>query len=232
MFKAKLSDPSVLKDSIDTISELIHEGLFQISEDSLYLRASDRATVAVVDFELDKEAFDEFDCDEETEVGINLEDLLEILKRAKSGESLVLELSEDESRLKIIIEDGSKREFNIPLLSISEGEVPETKQLEFDAELQMKSSVLDKGISDAEIVGDSVVFLADGSGFTMRSESDSSSVEAKTDKDSDDITEIKADGEVKSRYPIEYLKKMLNAAKISDMASLNFGTDYPIELEF
>ncbi len=232
MFKAKLSDPSLLKNSVDTISELIHEGLFKIDSESLYMRAADRATVAVVDFELKKDAFEEFECDEETKIGVNLESLLDILKRAKKDDSLVLELSEDESRLKISIGDGTKRDFEMPLLSISEGEVPETKQLDFTAEMELKSSVLSKGIADAEIVADSVLFKAEKESLTLVADSDSGSVEAKTEKGSEDLMEIKADEETESRYPLEYLKKMLKASKISDVASLKFGNDYPMELKF
>lgn len=232
MFRAKLSEPSLLKDSIDTISELIHEGLFQISDDSLYLRASDRATVAVVDFELMEEAFEEFDCDEEEEMGINLEDFVNVLKRVKSSDSLILELSEDGSRLRVIIEDGSKREFEIPLLSISSGEVPETQQLEFPAKLQVNSSALKKGVSDVEIVSDSVVLKADKAGFVMGAESDSGSVEVETKEDSEDLVELDVEEGVESRYPVEYLKNMIKASKISDVASLRFGNDYPMELKF
>ncbi len=232
MFKAKLSDPSLLRDSIDTISELIHEGLFKIKSDSLYMRAADRATVAVVDFELEEDAFEEFECDKVTDIGVNLENLLEILKRAKKDDSLTLELTEDESRLKICIGDGTKREFEMPLLSISESEVPETKQLEFTSEMKLKSSVLNRGIADAEIVADSIMFKTDGSDLTLIAESDSGSVEAKTDKGSDELIEVNVDEETKSRYPIEYLKKMLKASKISEVASLKFGEDYPLELRF
>jgi proliferating cell nuclear antigen len=232
MFKAKLSDPSLLKDSIGTISKLIHEGLFEINSGSLYLRAADRATVAVVDFELKKAAFEEFECDEETQMGVNLEDFLEILNRAKGSDTVEMELSEDESRLRITIQNGSKREFEMPLLSISESEVPDTQQLEFTSELELKSSVLKEGVSDAEIVSDSVVLKTDDTGLTMQAEGDSSSVEIKTEKGSDDLVEIKVDEETRSRYPIEYMSKMLKASKISDVASLKFGSDYPMKLKF
>ncbi len=232
MFKAKLSDPSLLKNSVDTISKLIHEGVFNITEDSIYMRAADRATVVVVDFELKKGAFEEFESDGETEMGVNLEGLLDILKRAKGDDNLTLELSEDESRLKISIGDGTKREFEIPLLSISGSEVPETKQLEFSTNIELKSSVLTKGIADAEIVADSILFKSAEDSLTLAAESDSGSVEAVTGKDSGDIIEIDAEEDTESRYPIEYLNKMLKASKISDVSTLKFGNDYPMELTF
>jgi hypothetical protein len=37
---------------------------------------------------------------------------------------------------------------------------------------------------------------------------------------------------VKARYPLEYLKKMMKAAKIADIVSLQFGQDYPMKIEF
>ena len=40
------------------------------------------------------------------------------------------------------------------------------------------------------------------------------------------------DGNVKARYPLEYLKKMIKAAKIADSVSVNFGQDYPMKIEF
>lgn len=232
MFKATLSDPSLLKDSIDTVSELIEEGIFRVTSDSFSLKASDRATVAVVDFELKKDAFDELDCDEETEIGVNLEKFLKILKRTKGSDELTMETTEDESKLVITIRNQSERKFEIPLLSLSSGEIPETRQLEYSAELELKSSLMDRGVSDAEIVSDSLVFIVDDGTFTVEARGNSSKVVIRTDSESDDLIEVKNDGKVRSRYPLEYLKKMLKASKISDVTSLRFDEDYPMELEF
>ncbi len=38
--------------------------------------------------------------------------------------------------------------------------------------------------------------------------------------------------ETKSRYPLDYLKKMVKAAKISDTVIVQFGQDYPMKLSF
>lgn len=232
MFKAKLSDPSILKDSIGTISQLIHEGIFEVDSESLSFRASDRATVTVVDFELKSKAFDEFECDDEYELGVNLEKFLEILKRAKSENELTLELTEDESKLRIKISNVSDRKFEMPLLSVSRGEIPNTTKLDFTANLDINSSLIEKGISDADIVSDSIVFKIDAENFTMETSSDSSSVEIKTDSDSDDIIEFNTEKDVRSRYPLDYLKKIIKASRISEVASLKFDEDYPMKIEF
>lgn len=229
MFKATISDVSLLRDSIDTISQLIGEGVFSLNKDGISLVATDRAMVAVVRFELKKDAFDDYKCEKETLIGVNIENLLQILRRAKSSDQIVLEL-EDNSKLKIEMKGEGTRRFSMPLLDISKGEIPEIDQLDFSAKMMIKTSVIEEGINDADIISDSVIFKTDGKEFTMKTEGDSSSVESKIDKNSG-LVEISGDS-VRSRYALEYLKKMIKAGKMSETTSLQMGRDFPMKLEF
>lgn len=230
MFKASLSDSSLLKDPINTISQLIHEGIFEVDEESLSLKAADRSTVAVVDFELKSDAFEEYKCDGEKELGIDIENFVQILKRAKNKDTLTLELSEDESQLSIKIENESVREFSMPLLSVSSGEIPTTEELEFPIKMEAGSSLIDKAVADAEIISDSIVFKGDENLLTMKAEGDSSSVKIETK--AEDLIEMKTEEEARSRYPLDYLKKMMKASRVSKVVSMNFGNDYPMKLKF
>ena len=56
MFKATLAEPKLLKSSIDAISNMIDEAGITVSGEGMRLRAMDPAHVALVDFELSKEA--------------------------------------------------------------------------------------------------------------------------------------------------------------------------------
>jgi len=228
MFKVTISDVSLLRDSIDTISQLIGEGVFKLTKDGISLIATDRAMVAVVNFELKKSAFDEYICDEETSIGVNIESLLQILRRAKSTDKITLELADN--KLKIEMKGEGTRKFSMPLLDISAGEIPEVNQLEFQTNMKIKTSVLEEGINDADIVSDSIVFETDGKILTMKTEGDSSSVESIVENDNG-LIEISG-SESRSRYALEYLKKMIKAGKISEIASLNFGKDFPLKMTF
>ncbi len=230
MFKAAISDVSLLRDSIDTISQLIGEGIFNLSKNGISLVATDRAMVAVVKFELKKDAFDDYKCDKESSIGVNIENLLQILRRAKSTDQITLEVSEDNSKLKIQMKGEGARKFSIPLLDITKGDIPEIDQLDFSAKMQIKTGVMEEGINDADIISDSVIFETDGKSLVIKTEGDSSSVESKIDKDSG-LVEISGNG-VRSRYALEYLKKIMKAGKISETASLQMGRDFPMKLEF
>ena len=43
---------------------------------------------------------------------------------------------------------------------------------------------------------------------------------------------VTADAKVRSKYSIEYLKKMIGASKLSDVVELGFNKDYPLKMDF
>jgi len=230
MFKAKLSKPNLLTNSISTIAELIDEGIFKIKKSGISFIAADRAMVAVVDFHISSTAFDSYELDKEQNIGLNITNLLSVLKRAGGNDKITLELKEN--KLEIKIENSSKRRFIVPLLELSEEEIPPVEQLEFSNEVKVKSDVLQSGIEDAEIVADSVLLETSTNGFVMRAEGDVSRTELELEKGNKSLIGLKSDGNVKARYPLDYLKKMIKASKLSDSAILRFGQDYPMKLEF
>ncbi len=65
MFEAKLEEVGLLRDSLGTIAELIDETELIIKEKGIEMVSSDRAVVAVVDFVLSRNAFKEYNFDEE-----------------------------------------------------------------------------------------------------------------------------------------------------------------------
>lgn len=230
MFKATLAEAHWLTDSIATIGELIDEGVFKIAKDGISLIAADRALVAVVDFKISSSAFEKYDLDKETQIGLNVTNLLSIMKRASAEDKLSLNLID--SKLEIVLEGASKRRFHLPLLDLGQEEVPPIDQLEFKAIAELKPEVIQYGIADADVVSDSVLFEASGSSFGMRAEGDISSAQLELEKGNSNLVNLKTEEEVKARYPLDYLKKMIKAAKLADLVTLQWGQDYPMKMSF
>ncbi|MEM5793948.1 MAG: proliferating cell nuclear antigen (pcna) [Candidatus Aenigmatarchaeota archaeon] len=230
MFKAKLSDVSLLRDSISTIAELIDEGIFKITKDGISLTAADRALVAVVDFKISSKAFDEYEVEKEQSIGVNMGNFLSVLKRAGGGDKATFRLQD--SKLEVVIENSSRRRFVVPLIDLSQEEVPPIEQLEFTSKAELKPEILEAGVEDAEVVSDSIVFEASREKFSMIAEGDISSAQLELEKGNEALLELKADGNIKARYPLDYLKKMVKAAKIADSVTLEWGQDYPMKLSF
>jgi proliferating cell nuclear antigen len=230
MFKASLKDVGLLVNSISTIAELIDEGVFKLSKDGISLLASDRAMVAAVDFKISSSAFEEYEIDKEQTIGLDIPNFLSVLKRASAKDKATFTLQD--SKLEIVLENSSRRRFVLPLLELSQEEVPRIDQLEFSTKANISSDVLESGIADAEVVADAVVFEASPSSFSMKAEGDISSTQLELEKGSEGLRELKAAGSVRARYPLDYLKKMIKAAKLSDSVLLEWAQDYPIKLSF
>ena len=230
MFKATLKEVSLLRNSIATIGELIDEGIFKIEKDGISMIAADRAMVAVVDFKILSKAFEKYDIDKEQSIGMSVGNLLSVLKRAGAGDKISFNLQD--AKLEIVLENSSRRRFVIPLLDLSQEEVPPIDQLEFTAKAQINPEIIESGIADAEVVADSVLFEGNDGKFGMRAEGDVSSAHLELERGNEALMELKTDGDVKARYPLSYLRKMLKAAKISDSVTLEWGQDYPMKLGF
>jgi len=230
MFKASMSDSGLLRDSISTIGELIDEGIFKVNKNGLGLIAADRAMVTVIDFKLPATIFDVFEVDKEQEIAVNMTNLVSVLKRIGANEKLEMELKDN--KLMITMKNSSTRKFTVPLLDISQEEIPPINQLEFKAKAKIKADVLKSGIEDADIVSDSVIFEAIKSKFNMMASGDISSAELTLEKGNDALLNLNATGIVKARYPLAYLKKMIKASKLANEINLRWSTDYPMRMDF
>jgi len=229
MFEAKLNEVSLLRDSIATIAELIDETELHITKEGIKMIAADRAVVAVVDFFLNREAFDEYNNDKDSKIGINLLSLLQILKRAGINDTLNMKLLDD--RLELVLKGESTRRFTLPLIDISKEETPPLDKLEFPTSLKIDSEILNSGIEDAELITDSIVFTISKEQFVMKAESDSSSTQLELVPGGElDITKI--NDPVRARYSLDYLKKIFKARKLAEETMIALATDYPMRIQF
>lgn len=231
MFRAELEDTALLKDSMKTVSDLISEGLFQLEEDGIKLVAADPAMVALVDFEIEEEVFEEYDLEEETKVGLNLENLYSIIRRANSGDKIILEMDEDDSSFHITMKNNSTRNFSLPILNLSEDDIPSTDDLEFSVVAELDTSIIEGAVKDAMVVGDSVRITSDGSGLNITSEGDQSNVDFRIESDAEGFLEIEGD-EANSMFSLDYLNNMIGAKKLSETVTVKLGEDFPMRLEF
>ena len=219
----RLNEPKLLSDSISLISEIVSEVKLKITRSGLNIVAVDPANVALVSLKFPAALFSELKTEEEENLGVNLEDLKQVLRRADANSTLTIE--KEDNKLKLSIQNTVKRTFHLSLIAL-ETEEKRIPELEFNSKVEIDSSIFSSAIEDAAVVSDSCSF----------SVKDKFSVEArgslhstKTEFSSD---EAKFSGEGKSKYSLEYLQKFIKASKFSDKVSLQFSTDYPARLDF
>jgi proliferating cell nuclear antigen len=228
--KLTLAEPKYFKDSITIISDLVNEARLKITANAVELVAMDPANVAMVDFKLLSSTFVEYDVEKDIELGVNLVDMKQVLRRSKQNDTVSFEVTSD-NRIQLTFKGANTRTFSLPIIELEDREqrVPE---LHFPVTITTTSANLADAIEDVDIVAESVTFLAEPQKFTIQAEGDMS--RAKIEIKKDDETAIKTDthDKVKAKYSIEYLKKMISGAKIADTVQIQFNKDYPLKLEF
>lgn len=229
MFKATLGDSKFLKGAIDTISNIVDEGSLCIKSDGVSLMEMDAAHVALVDLMIGKESFDEFEVSEDIRLGLDLQRLDTILKRAGPGDVIVLDLDEDKNQLRVRVKDKSTRSFGLPLLDLSDEEF-KMPVLDTESEVEILPDILKTAIKDAEVVGDAVKFRTDADNFYVEASGDLGSVKVRVAKE--EMVDFKSGGEVTSGFSLDYLSDMIRASELTDTVKISLGTDLPVVLEF
>ena len=228
--KLVLADPRYFKDSISIVSELVNEVKFKAKKDMLELVAMDPANVAMVIFRLFSSGFTQYQIDADEEIAINLNNLKQILRRAKNDDTLTLETTED-NKLKIQLKSGTTRSFSIPTLELGDSEqrVPE---LNFPIVIETRSQILSDSIEDVSVVAESVTLLGEKSQLLVKAEGDLSKALIEIKASEDTVIKTNSTDKFKAKYSLEYLKKMISGGKLTDTVSLHFNTDYPLKLEY
>jgi len=229
MFEAKLSSPLVVVEPLRAAYELVKDDVaVEINKEGISLRAMDPANVAMVSLKISKNAFDTYELDKETVIGVNMERLVQVLKRAKRN--TIMGIKVEEGKLAISYIGAGVRRFSIPLLALESGPRPEPN-LNFTVKAVVNSDALKEAIEDARVVSDSMIFEAREKELRMIAQGDLGEVETVMRKD-EGLEEIEVQEEAKAKYSLEYLKKMIKGGRISSIATLQFKTDYPMRLEF
>jgi|SRR3989344_1276865 len=217
----KLDHPGLLARAVEIISELVTEVRLKFTENGLTITAIDPANVAMVNFKLPKSSFSHFEINNDR-LGINLDNLKQVLKRCGIGSQLVMET--EENMLKIFIHDRIKRNFNLALIEI-QSEDKELPSLEFAARVEIASVDLVASIEDCNVVSDACTFHIKEGNFIIEAKS----LNSTRSEFSGDEVKLQAE-DCKAKYSLEYLQKFMKGAKMSVKTVLNFASDYPLKM--
>ena len=232
MFKATMNDARLFRNLIGAISSLIEEADFNATPDGIKLRSMDPSHIAMVDFEWPKTAFDTYECTAPTKLRLSVSNLLKLLKRTKSDESIEVVYDDANKKLNITLKGNIVRKFITPTLEPSTEEVP-TPKVPFNAKVKITAASLRDIIDDAQSISDNVKFEVSQEKFIVRATGELTSALIELDKGSDAILELDVKEPAKATYNLNYLGEIIRAGSgASEVTSLEFSTNMPIKVEF
>lgn len=224
-----LENPSLLKKSMEIISEIVLEGTFVFKPDYMELVALNSNNVVMVVFRLLSTNFEQYDIKEEKKVSLSLEHLSNVLKTCDDKAKLKLIL-DDDSKLKIVSEGKNKKEFELSLIDYADDNVQKVPNLSFPVKVVSSSAEFTNGINDLGFIEEGVSFRVEKDKFFVEGKTNTMSGKVEFTENVD--VKIEDDKEHQCRYSMEYLKKFTKADKMVKTVEMHFSDDYPLKVEY
>ncbi|RLE60148.1 MAG: proliferating cell nuclear antigen (pcna) [Thermoprotei archaeon] len=215
---------------IESLATIIDEANFIASENGLSLRALDPGRIAMVELDMPREIFEEYEAEGEVKIGVNFDDFNKIIKRAKADNKLVLEVKEN--KLIVILQGRVERRFTLPLLDIAGQELPEPK-LNLTVMAKMLSDTFRDALKDASLMSESIRLKAMEDRLILQAKSDKGELEAVFTLEAGSLLDLEITEPAESSYGLDFLEKIVSKAyRISDIITLQFATNMPLSMTF
>ena len=228
--KIVIDDATSLKDAVDTIVNLVEEGLFEITNEGVRLKAMDPSQISMISFFMPKEVFSQYALDEERKIGIDVDKFSKVLARGMKGESA--ELGLEEGRLKITFSGAKKkRVFKLPLIDVGSGLEREPK-IEYKNHIKIEPESFKEVLKDAKLVSSHIRLILEDARFRVEIKGDEGEVKEEFEKDSDEVKELKVHEGARATFPLQYLEDIVKASKSGSPLTIYLETDRPLKVEY
>ena len=228
--KVTMEEAPAFKDAIEAVVNLVEEGVFEVGENGLSLKAMDPSQISMVAFSMPKAMFSEYEAGEQKRIGVDISKLSKVLARGNSGESV--ELATEEGRLNIAFKGNKmKRVFKLPLLDLGEGLEREPK-IEYKNKVVMRAEALREVLKDAKLVSSHITLIIESEGLRVEIKGDDGEIKEEFEKDGNDLKSVEVNANAKATYPLSYLEDIIRGSKADTEVSLYIESDRPLKVEY
>ncbi|VEU23999.1 DEKNAAC105181 [Brettanomyces naardenensis] len=240
MLEGKFETASTMKKVIEAIKDSVKLCNLNCSQnDGITVQAIDDSRVLLIALKLDPSCFQEFRCDKDLVLGLDLESLSKILRQGNPEDYLTLIAEDSPDSLLIVFEDSKKdriSEFSLKLMDI-DSDVLTIDEMEHDCAITLPAAAFAKVARDMKtlseslqilVTKDSVKFKADGSIGT-------GSVILRARTNLDDTKEsilIDLNKPVNLTFGAKYLNDIVKATPLADTVTIKLTDKAPAMFEY
>jgi len=234
-FKLKFSNPKFVKGLFEAVEGILTETRLMISKEELQITGMDGSHICLLDCHLKKEDFLIFDTDDEYQLGLNLNDLVKIIKRGSPKDEICLIHDPKDKKLGIEMQvEGSKkaRKFSMALidLEIENIDLEQLDEIPYLNTATFKLSLLDEAIKDAEIFSD--VLNIHSNEKQLRLWAEGTMGDMSYEVEPEELILSKFEENTEGAFAIQFLKNILKISPICDQVSIRLKSESPIHLKF
>jgi len=237
MFEAKVAKASTLKKIVEAIKELVTDAKFECTASGISLQAMDASHVSLVQLLLRADGFEDYRCDRNLALGMNLESLSKVLKCAGNEDTVTMRAEDDGDTVTFVFETKNKvSDFELKLMDIDAESlgIPDTK---YQAIVRLPSGEFQRICTNLTQWGDSVIIAANKEGvkFSVSGEMGSGNVTIRQNADVDgegEGTTIDLTKDVTLNFALRKLVAFTKASPLSLSVVLSMSDDVPLAVEY
>ncbi|MHA2130570.1 MAG: proliferating cell nuclear antigen (pcna) [Promethearchaeota archaeon] len=235
-FTLRLENSRILKGIVETLASIIDETEFRVTPKDFTISAMDPSRICLLKLSIKKDDFDGYNCNKESKVGLNLDDLDKILKRSASNDSVEITFNESDNKIRIKMQRegvSRTRTFSLALLEIDIEEIPMDNllKIEYPSKWVIDPDFLVEAIKDAEIYSE-ILNINANEGEGLKFSSSGQIGEMEYDLSEDDLTDSDLEGSSSGAYSLTFLKAILKIASITEKLEISLKTDHPLKMDF
>lgn len=233
-FTALTRTAEMWKSISSAIMTIVDEAHFEADKDGLKFRSMDPSHIALIDISCPAAAFEKYECASPIKFGFRVDDFAKVIKRAGSNDSVELGLQDGMLNMKTL--GGYTRNYKLRLIEGSSGSNTPLPKLEFDSKLVMAPAILERILSDIEVVADKITIETTEIRQVICSTKGDSGEAIVTIDDKtgvENLHEISITKPSKATYSCEFMSKMLKAVGTSsEKVTGEFTSKMPLKLSF
>jgi proliferating cell nuclear antigen len=228
-----------LKKILDSIKDLVTDGNFECTSTGITLQAMDSAHVSLVHLLLKSSGFENFKCNKNLTLGMNMLTLNKMMKCVGNDDSITIKSTGQGDVVTFHVkssDDETASEFEVKLVEIEADQlgIPETS---YSSVIKMPSAKFKKIIGDMGSMGDTCTITAGKKGvtFSVKGEEISGSTTVKqhasVDK-ADEAIVIETSEDLSLTFALKYLNIFCKSTTLASSVTLSLSTDSPLMVEY
>lgn len=239
MLEGKFDEALLLKKIVDAIKDSVKLCNFNCTEHGLTVQAVDDSRVLLVSLLVGQAAFNEYRCDRDITLGIDMESFSRIIKCGNNEDYLTILAEDKPSNVMTIFEDKKKErvsEYSLKLMDI-DSEFLNIDEMDYDSVITMPSGEFAKIVRDLKNLSESlnIIVTKDSVKFSSEGESGTGSVVLKPYNDLDHQEEsisVNLENPVNLTFGLKYLSDIIKATSLASTITIKLADKTPALFEY
>jgi len=200
----------------------------------MVLQAMDAAHVSLVALLLRKDGFEEYKCEKNMTLGMNLETLSKVLKCAGNEDTVTIKTHQEKDSVGFIFESKNKvSDFELKTLDI-DSQVLSIPEVDHKSILKMPAVEFQKIMSNLSAWGDTVMISTSSKGvkFSVNGEIGRGNISIKPNSVDSETVELDITEDVSQTFALKKLVSFTKATPLSTSVTLSMSDELPLVLEY